>query len=219
VNTLERQFLIDDLKIGEAWRLFKIMGEFVEGIDTLHDLGPAVSIFGSGRTKPDDPDYQRTEQIAALFAKNNFAVITGGGGGIMEAANKGAAEAGGTSVGMNILLPFEQEPNRFANIKLNFKYFFIRKVMFIKYATAYIILPGGFGTLDELFEAVTLIQTHRIKPFPLILVGSDYWNGLINWIKSNLMAEQRISAQDMEILQIMDDPQEIVKAVQRVVII
>lgn len=219
MNKSERQFLLDDLKIGEAWRLFKIMGEFVEGIDTLHHLGPAVSIFGSARTQPDDPNYQRAQEIAALFARNNFAVITGGGAGIMEAANKGAAEAGGISVGLNILLPFEQEPNRYANITLDFKYFFIRKVMFIKYANAYIIMPGGFGTLDELFEAVTLIQTHRIKPFPLILVGSEYWNGLIDWIKSNLLAAQRISAEDLEILQVMDDPEEIVKTVQKVVIV
>ncbi|MBU0988328.1 MAG: TIGR00730 family Rossman fold protein [Proteobacteria bacterium] len=195
------------------------MGEFVEGIDTLHDIGPAVSIFGSARVQPDDPVYKKTEEIAALFAKNNFAVITGGGGGVMEAANKGAAKAGGVSVGLNIILPFEQKPNRYATIKLYFKYFFIRKVMFIKYATAYIIMPGGFGTLDELFEAVTLIQTHRIKPFPLILVGSDYWNGLLDWIKAHLLKENRISEQDLEILQVMDEPEEIVKAVQKVVII
>ena len=219
MNRSEKQYLIDDLKIGEAWRLFKIMGEFVEGIDTLHDIGPAVSIFGSARVQPDDPVYKKTEEIAALFAKNNFAVITGGGGGVMEAANKGAAKAGGVSVGLNIILPFEQKPNRYATIKLYFKYFFIRKVMFIKYATAYIIMPGGFGTLDELFEAVTLIQTHRIKPFPLILVGSDYWNGLLDWIKAHLLKENRISEQDLEILQVMDEPEEIVKAVQKVVII
>ena len=219
MRTNEKQFLIDEFKIEEAWRLFKIMGEFVEGIDTLHDIGPAVTFFGSARIKPRDPIYKKTEEIAALFAKNDFAVITGGGGGVMEAANKGAAEAGGTSVGLNILLPFEQKPNRYANIKLDFKYFFIRKVMFVKYAAAYIIMPGGFGTLDELFEAVTLIQTHRIRPFPLILVGSDYWNGLINWIKSHLLAEKRISPKDLDILQIMDDPEEIFKAVQKVVIL
>jgi uncharacterized protein (TIGR00730 family) len=137
----------------------------------------------------------------------------------MEAANKGAADAGGTSVGLNIILPFEQKPNLFANVKLDFKYFFIRKVMFIKYASAYIILPGGFGTLDELFEAVTLIQTRRIKPFPLILVGSEYWAGLIDWIKDKLLGEKRISLEDLEILQIMDDPEEIVKAVQKVIIL
>jgi len=164
---MDKQFLIDNFKLGEAWRLFRIMGEFVEGIEALHDIGPSVSIFGSARVQPDDPIYRKTEELAALFVKNNFSVITGGGGGVMEAANKGAAEAGGTSIGLNIILPFEQKPNPFANVRIDFKYFFIRKVMFIKYAAAYIIMPGGFGTLDELFEAVTLIQTHRIKPFPL----------------------------------------------------
>ena len=215
---MEKQFLIDDFKIGEAWRLFKIIGEFVEGVENLHDLGPAVSIFGSARVKPDNPVYGKAEQLAALFAQNKFAVITGGGGGVMEAANKGAAEAGGTSVGLNIILPFEQNPNPYANICLEFKYFFIRKVMFVKYAMAYIILPGGFGTLDELFESVTLIQTHRIKPLPVILVGSEYWSGLIEWIKARLLKEQRISPEDLDILQVMDEPEEIVKYVQKVVI-
>jgi uncharacterized protein (TIGR00730 family) len=216
---MEKQFIVDDLNIGEAWRLFKIMGEFVEGFDTLNEIGPAVSFFGSARIKSSDSIYKKTEKMARLFVENNFAVITGGGGGVMEAANKGATEAGGTSVGLNIILPFEQKPNSFANVKLEFKYFFIRKVMFVKYAAAYIILPGGFGTLDELFEAVTLIQTHRIKPFPLILVGSDYWTGLIDWIKTKLLSEKRISPEDIEILQIMDEPEEIVKAVQKVIIL
>jgi len=216
---MDKQFVIDDLTLGESWRLFKIMGEFVDGVDTLHDLGPAVSIFGSARIKPNDPVYKKTEKIAKLFVKNGFSVITGGGGGVMEAANKGASEAGGTSVGLNILLPFEQEPNPFANVKLDFKYFFIRKVMFVKYASAYIILPGGFGTLDELFEAVTLVQTRRIKPFPLILVDSEYWTGLVDWIKDKLLGEKRISPEDLEILQVMDDPEEIVKAVQKVIIL
>jgi uncharacterized protein (TIGR00730 family) len=216
---MEKQYLVNDLNIGEAWRLFKIMGEFVEGVDALHEIGPAVSFFGSARIKPADPIYKKAEKLARLFVKHNFAVITGGGGGVMEAANKGAAEAGGTSVGLNIILPHEQVPNPFANIKIDFKYFFIRKVMFVKYATAYIILPGGFGTLDELFEAVTLVQTHRIQPFPLILVGSDYWAGLIGWIKEKLLAEKRISSQDLEILQVMDDPKEIVKTVKKVIII
>ncbi|MCD4788155.1 MAG: TIGR00730 family Rossman fold protein [Desulfobacterales bacterium] len=216
---MEKQFIIDDFKIGEAWRLFKIMGEFVEGIERLHDIGPAVTIFGSARIKEDDPIYKKTEEIAALFVKSNFAVITGGGGGVMEAGNKGALKAGGTSVGMNIILPFEQKPNDYSNIKLEFKYFFIRKVMFVKYATAYIIMPGGFGTLDELFEAVTLIQTHRIKPFPVILVGTDYWSGLLEWIKATLLEHHKISDNDLDILQIMDDPEEIVRAVQKVVII
>ena len=216
---MEKQFIIDDFKIGEAWRLFKIMGEFVEGIERLHDIGPAVTIFGSARIKEDDPIYKKTEEIATLFVKSNFAVITGGGGGVMEAGNKGALKAGGTSVGMNIVLPFEQKPNDYSNIKLDFKYFFIRKVMFVKYATAYIIMPGGFGTMDELFEAVTLIQTHRIKPFPVILVGTDYWSGLLEWIKATLLEHHKISDNDLDILQIMDDPEEIVRAVQKVVIV
>ncbi len=216
---MEKQFLVDDLTIGEAWRLFKIIGEFVEGVDALHEIGPAVSFFGSARVKPTDSIYKKTEKLARLFVENDFAVITGGGGGVMEAANKGAAEAGGTSVGLNIILPHEQKPNPFANIKIGFKYFFIRKVMFVKYATAYVILPGGFGTLDELFEAVTLIQTQRIQPFPLILVGSEYWAGLVDWIEEKLLAEKRISTQDIEILQVMDDPEEIVKAVRKVIII
>lgn len=216
---MEKQFLVNDLNIGEAWRLFKIMGEFVEGIDTLNEIGPAVSFFGSARSKPSDSVYKKTEKLARLFVENNFAVITGGGGGVMEAANKGAVEAGGTSVGLNIILPFEQHPNPFANVKIDFKYFFIRKVMFVKYAAAYVILPGGFGTLDELFEAVTLVQTHRIKPFPLILVGSDYWAGLIDWIKAKLLSEKMISPEDIEILQVMDEPEDIVKAVHKVIIL
>jgi uncharacterized protein (TIGR00730 family) len=219
LNNMEKQYLVNDLNIGEAWRLFKIMGEFVEGVDALHEIGPAVSFFGSARIKPADSIYKKAQKLARLFVKHNFAVITGGGGGVMEAANKGAAEAGGISVGLNIILPHEQAPNPFANITIDFKYFFIRKVMFVKYAAAYIILPGGFGTLDELFEAVTLVQTHRIQPFPLILVGSDYWAGLIDWIKEKLLAEKRISQQDIEILQVMDDPEEIVRTVKKVIII
>lgn len=216
---VEKQFLIDELKLGESWRIFKIMGEFVEGIETLHDLGPAVSIFGSARTPADDLYYQKAAEIAKLFVQNDFAVITGGGGGIMEAANKGAAEAGGTSVGLNIHLPFEQQPNPYANVSIEFNYFFIRKVMFVKYAMAYIIMPGGFGTLDELFEALTLIQTRRIKPLPVILVGSEYWEGLQQWIVKRLAADNLIEPDDLEIFQVLDEPQDIVKAVKKVVII
>ena len=216
---MEKQFLIDDIKLGESWRLFKIMGEFVDGVEALHDIGPAISFFGSARVKPDEPTYKKAEHLARLFAKHHFSVITGGGGGIMEAANKGAAEAGGVSVGLNIVLPHEQKPNAYANITQEFKYFFIRKVMFVKYAMAYIIFPGGFGTLDELFEAVTLIQTHRIKPFPVILVGTDYWKGLIEWIKAHLMQERMISPDDIDIIQVMDDPEAIVKTVQKLVIL
>ena len=216
---MERQFVIDDLKLGESWRMFRILGEFVEGVEKLYDLGPAVSIFGSARVAPKDPAYKLAEHTASLFAKEKFAVITGGGGGIMEAANKGAAEAGGVSVGLNINLPYEQKPNPYATIQLEFDYFFVRKVMFVKYAMAYIILPGGYGTLDELFEAVTLIQTHRIRPLPVILMDATYWNGLIDWIKDRLLAEKRISPEDIDILQVIDDPQEVVRAVKKVVIL
>ena len=216
---MEKQYLIDDFKVGEAWRLFKIMGEFVDGVETLHDLGPAISIFGSARTIPEDPLYLKTQEIASLFVQNNFGVITGGGSGIMEAANRGAAEAGGVSVGLNINLPHEQKPNPYCNICIDFNYFFIRKLMFIKYAMAYIIMPGGFGTLDELFEAVTLIQTQRIKPFPLIMVGSDYWAGLVSWIRSRLFDEGLISPEDIDILQVLDDPGEIVNSVKKILVI
>lgn len=215
---MEKQFLLDEFKLGESWRIFKIIGEFVEGVEQLYDIGPAVSIFGSARVGSDDPIYKTAEKIGEMFAKNKFAVITGGGGGIMEAANKGATKAGGKSIGLNIILPREQTPNRYANVKVEFNYFFIRKVMFIKYASAYIIMPGGLGTLDELFEAATLIQTQRIKPFPIILVGSDYWSGLIDWIKNQLLKSLKISPEDMDIFQVMDSPEEIMKTVKRFVI-
>ncbi len=210
---MTEKYPIDDFKSGESWRLFKILGEFVEGVDTLHEIGPAVSIFGSARTNPDHKYYKTAQKIASLFAKKGYAVITGGGGGIMEAANKGAADAKGTSVGLNISLPFEQVPNKYANIQSEYNYFFVRKVMFIKYAQAYIIIPGGFGTLDETFEAITLIQTHRIKPLPVILVGTDYWQGLIGWIKDRLVAENMVSKDDLDIFALLDDPEEIVQRV------
>ncbi|NOY69985.1 MAG: TIGR00730 family Rossman fold protein [Deltaproteobacteria bacterium] len=210
---MEKQFLIDEIQLSESWRLFKIIGEFVEGVETLYGLGPAVSIFGSARMTPDTPYYQAAKELAGLLAKSDIAVITGGGGGIMEAANKGAAEAGGKSVGLNITLPMEQKPNPYANISLQFNYFFIRKVMFIKYAYAYIIMPGGFGTMDELFEAVTLIQTHRIKPLPVILFGVSYWTGLVDWIKATLLENGNISPEDMNILTVTDDPKEVLSIV------
>ena len=216
---MEKQFVIDDLKLGESWRLFKIMGEFVEGVEGLHDLGPAVSIFGSARTQPNDPQYLKATEIAARFVKEGFSVITGGGGGIMEAANKGAAEAGGNSVGLNIRLPFEQKPNPYANIQMEFNYFFIRKVMFIKYAAAYVVMPGGFGTLDELFEVMTLVQTRRIRPFPIILAGVDYWSGLLEWVKTQLLTQRLISLEDMDIIQLLDTPEEIVEAVSKVLVV
>lgn len=216
---MKRQYIIDDFKLDESWRLFKIMGEFVDGVEALHDIGPAVTIFGSARVTPESPIYQTAERIAGLFAENGFAVITGGGGGVMEAANKGAAERNGVSVGLNIVLPLEQKPNNYSNIRQEFEYFFIRKLMFIKYAQAYIIMPGGFGTLDELFEAVTLIQTKRIRPFPVILVGTDYWSGLIDWIKRQALTDNYVSPEDIDILQVMDDPEKIVATVKRLVIV
>jgi uncharacterized protein (TIGR00730 family) len=215
----EKQYLIDSLSIEESWRVFRIMAEFVEGIETLSEVHNAVTIFGSARVKPDDAYYKKTEILARLLAQNGFSVITGGGPGIMEAANKGASEAGGKSVGMNIRLPFEQKPNPYANIHLDYKYFFIRKVMFVKYAMAYVILPGGFGTMDELFEAVTLIQTKRIRSFPLILMGSDYWQGLLDWMKKTMLQEGKILPADLELIQIIDDPDEVVKHIKKYVIV
>ena len=213
------QWPVDDLKVGESWRIFKIMAEFVEAIECLGQIGPCVSIFGSARTKPEHEDYQRTVAVARGLAQAGYGVISGGGGGVMEAANRGAAEGGGLSVGLNIELPHEQIPNDYAGIKLQFRYFFVRKVMFVKYAVAYIIMPGGFGTLDELFEAVTLIQTHRIRPFPVVLMDSHYWGGLVDWIRDRLLAEKRISPDDLDILQVVDDPEEVVKIIKRTVVL
>lgn len=210
--TMNGTYPINDFKSGETWRLLKIMGEFVDGIDFLHNLGPAVSIFGSARTKFSHPHYKKAENLAALFAKNGYSVITGGGG-IMEAANKGAANSEATSVSLNITLPFEQRPNSFADIQISFKYFFIRKVMFLKYAHACIILPGGFGTLDELFETITLIQTHRIRKVPVILVDTSYWAGLIDWIKDKFLAEKMISQEDLKLFCVLDTPEEVVKTI------
>jgi uncharacterized protein (TIGR00730 family) len=215
----DHQYVVDNITVQESWRMFHIMAEFVEGIDALSKLHPAVSIFGSNRVQPGDELYDKAEQIGRLLAENGFGVITGGGPGVMEAANKGAAMAGGKSIGLNIELPLEQKPNPYANVTLSFRYFFVRKVMFVKYAVAYVILPGGFGTMDELFESVTLIQTHKIKPFPVILVGSDYWKGLLDWLKKVVLKEGKISPSDLDILRIIDDPEEIVKTIKKTVIL
>lgn len=214
-----QQYWLDHFKTGDSWRLFRIMAEFVEGFDTLSVLPPAVSIFGSARTRPDDHYYRLAEQIAAGLARAGYAIITGGGPGIMAAANKGARDAEGISIGLNITLPYEQEPNEYANLPLNFKYFFVRKVMFIKYAMAFIGMPGGFGTLDELFESLTLMQTHRIKAFPVILCGSEFWGGLVDWIKERLLNAGNISQDDLLYFQVMDDPDEIISYIRRTVII
>jgi len=215
----EKQYVIDALSIEESWRIFRIMAEFVEAIEELSQLGYAVSIFGSSRVTPEDEYYKKAVYLARRLVEKGFAVITGGGPGIMEAANRGAAEGGGKSVGMNIRLPFEQKPNPYANIRIEYKYFFVRKVMFVKYAMAYVVMPGGFGTMDELFEAVTLIQTKRIKAFPVILMGSDYWNGLLDWVRATMLSEGKIQPEDMELLQVMDDPDQVVKHIQKLVIV
>ncbi|WP_041585103.1 TIGR00730 family Rossman fold protein [Syntrophus aciditrophicus] len=216
---IERQYLVDALSIEESWRIFRIMAEFVESIEELSTLRNAVSIFGSARLKPGDLWYGKAEYLAKRLAEKGFSVITGGGPGIMEAANKGAAEAGGKSVGMNIRLPFEQKPNPYSNVSIDYKYFFIRKVMFVKYAVAYVIFPGGYGTLDELFEALTLIQTKRIKSFPVILLGSDYWKGLMDWLNDTMLKEDMILSDDLDLIRITDDPDEAVRYIQRFVIL
>lgn len=215
-----QQYSLDNFQVGDSWRLFRIMSEFVDGFDELASIGrPAVSIFGSARTSPDDPYYKLADKIAYELALAGYAIITGGGQGIMAAANKGAAVAEGVSIGLNISLPFEQEPNPFANVPMHFKYFFVRKVMFVKYAMAFIGMPGGFGTLDELFESLTLMQTRRIKAFPIVLVGSDFWGGLVDWVKEKLLAEGYICQDDLLYFQVMDDPVEVVNYIKRTVVL
>ncbi|MEA3547475.1 MAG: TIGR00730 family Rossman fold protein [Thermodesulfobacteriota bacterium] len=215
-----QQYWLDTFNVGDSWRLFRIMAEFVDGFDTLSTVKhPAVSIFGTARIGPENPFYQQAEEIARGLAEAGYAVITGGGPGIMEAGNKGAMEVGGTSIGLNIDLPFEQQQNRYANLPLEFKYFFVRKVMLIKYAMAFICMPGGFGTMDELFEAITLIQTRRIKSFPIILVGSDYWKGLIDWIKGSMLETGKIEEKDLFIINQLDEVEEIVNFIKRTVVL
>jgi len=215
----ERQYIVDDLTKDDTWRMFNILAEFVEGFDVLPEVYPAVTIFGSSRSHPNSVNYKTTQTVARLLVESGFNVISGGGPGVMEAANKGAAEAGGKSVGLHIHLPQEQKANKYANVRLDFKYFFIRKVMFVKYAVAYVIMPGGFGTLDELFEALTLIQTKRIKSFPVVLIDSQYWQGLIDWIKGTLIKEKAISESDLDIMTAVDTPEEAVRIIKRRVII
>jgi len=192
----------------DPWRVFRIMGEFVQGFDTLAHIGAAVTIFGSARTIEDDPMYTAARELAARLTRDDFAVITGGGPGIMEAANRGAKEAGGMSVGCNIELPFEQGMNAYVDVAVNFRYFFVRKMMFVKYAEAFVIFPGGFGTLDELFESLTLIQTGKIHNFPVILFGSAYWNGLLQWIKDTMLAEGKVSLDDLRLIVVTDSVEE-----------
>lgn len=199
-----------------AWTMFKVISEFVEGFETMHKIGPCVSIFGSARTKPDHPYYLKAVEIARLLTLEGFGVITGGGPGIMEAGNKGASIYGGKSVGLNIELPFETGSNQFVDWdkSIDFRYFFVRKVVFVKFAQAFVVLPGGLGTMDELFEVLTLVQTKKIQPIPIILVGSDFWGGLKSWIEGTMLAEGKISPGDMDLMPIVDEPEEAIKIIK-----
>jgi uncharacterized protein (TIGR00730 family) len=207
---------VPDLDLMEdPWRIFRIMAEFVEGFEELKHVAPAVSIFGSARIKPSSQYYKDAETTAKLLVKAGYSVITGGGPSIMEAGNKGASEAGGRSIGLNIDLPFEQKPNPFINHLINFHYFFCRKVCFVKYAKAFVIFPGGYGTIDELSESITLIQTQRMEKFPVILYGSKYWTGLLDWFRDSMLAEGCISPEDLDIMQVVDSPEEVVKIIKK----
>nr|BAL57858.1 hypothetical conserved protein [uncultured Bacteroidetes bacterium] len=200
----------------DTWQIFRIMAEFVDGFETLSRIGPCVSIFGSARAQPGSLHYELAVQVARALVENGYGIITGGGPGIMEAGNKGAKELGGYSVGLNILLPFEQHPNPYVdeNLLINFDYFFVRKVMFVKYAQAFVVLPGGFGTMDELFEALTLIQTRKIERFPVVMVGRQFWQGLVEWIKQVVLEEWNyISPEDLFLFSVVDTPQEVVEVI------
>jgi uncharacterized protein (TIGR00730 family) len=202
-----------DFLHSDPWRVFRIMGEFVEGFDNLARIGPAVTIFGSARTPADHPDYAAARETARLLGEAGFGIITGGGPGIMEAANRGARDADVLSVGCNIELPFEQGTNPYVDVAINFRYFFVRKTMFVKYAEAFIIFPGGFGTMDELFEALTLIQTGKVRDFPVVLMGKAYWQGLLDWIRNSLLAEGKISPDDVDLVLVTDSPEEAVRTI------
>ncbi len=206
---------MDEFNGGETWRVFRIMSEFVEGFETLKDLGPAITIFGSARTKKDDWAYKTTLKVAEMLARRKFAVISGGGPGIMEAANRGARMGKGVSVGLNIQLPAEQRPNRYQTKSLTFRHFFARKVMFVKYASGYIIMPGGFGTLDEFFESLTLIQTGKIRRFPVVLMGRKFWEGPIRWMENTLIEEGMIAADDMNLFYLTDSPEDAVGYIEK----
>jgi uncharacterized protein (TIGR00730 family) len=205
----------DDFTTEDTWRIFRIMSEFVEGFEILSKLGKAVSIFGSSRSRPNNKYYKLAEEIAYHLAKEGFAVITGGGPGIMEAGNKGAKRAHGRSVGLNIQIPMEQKPNKYIDTLLDFHYFFVRKVMFVKYAKAFVIMPGGYGTLDEFFEAINLIQTERIQRFPVVLFGREYWQGMVKWLKEKVLKEANISPHDLDIFKIADSPKEVVQIINK----
>jgi len=206
-----------EIKSNDSWALFKIISEFVEGYETLSVIGPCISIFGSARTQEGDSNYQLTVAIAEAIALSGYGIISGGGPGIMEAANKGSQKAGGTSVGLNIELPFEQQSNPYIDQDklINFQYFFVRKVMFVKYAQVFVVMPGGVGTLDELFEAYTLIQTDKVSKFPIILVGRDYWSGLLDWIEETVLKEKNISPEDLDLIELVDTKDEVMDCLNR----
>ena len=205
---------MEDLKVSEAWRVFRIQAELIDGIETLNNLGPAVSIFGSARLPSESPYYQDAMLVAQNLSREKFAVISGGGPSIMEAANKGAYQQGGLSIGLNIALPHEQTPNSAQDVSLTFRYFFVRKLMFVKYSMAYVVFPGGVGTLDEFFEALTLIQTQKIRHFPIILYGSSFWEGLISWLKEQVLELGCISAEDLDLFYLVDSPEEVLPIIK-----
>ena len=216
----EPKYCLDNTVVGDSWRMFRIMSEFVDGFDMMSAIDvPVVTIYGSARTAREHPYYKLTETLARELSLAGYGIITGGGPGIMEAANKGAFEAGGVSIGLNIDLPHEQTPNEFINFPLHFKYFFVRKVMFMKYSMAFTCMPGGFGSLDELFESLTLIQTQSVKPFPIILVGSEFWGGLLEWIKDKFITNGTISKDDLLLVDIMDDVESVVTYLKKTVVV
>ncbi len=212
---MTERYEINELAKEDSWRLFRIIGELVEGFDKLSGIEPAVTIYGSSRSQPGQEDYEKAREIARLLGKQGFSIITGGGPGAMEAANRGAQEAGAKSVGLNIVLPEEQALNAYASLSISFNHFFVRKVMLVKYSIAFVIMPGGLGTLDELTEVLTLIQTHKIKPFPVILFNSSYWQGFLDWMRNSTLACEYISESDLELLRLSDEPSDVVEIVKR----
>lgn len=210
---MDQNNVVEDFKTSEAWRIFRIQAELIDGIESLRGLGPAVTVFGSARLTPDSYYYQAAREVGEKLSQNGVSVITGGGPGVMEAANMGCFRKGSKSVGLNIALPFEQVPNHYQNISLSFRYFFVRKLMFAKYADAFVIFPGGFGTFDEMFEALTLVQTGKMRHFPIVLYGSEYWQGLLAWIKDQVLGLGCISERDLSIFQVVDTPDQVVELI------
>ncbi|HPO91423.1 MAG TPA: TIGR00730 family Rossman fold protein [Victivallales bacterium] len=214
-NCIEKPALFSDLSKDEPWRIFRIMSEFIESFEKMSQQGPLVTVFGSARTKPTDTDYQEAEKMGKLLVKCGFGVLTGGGPGIMEAANKGAFEAGGRSIGLNIKLPNEQQPNKFLSEEINFRYFFIRKVNFLKYTQGVVVFPGGFGTLDELMETLTLVQTERINKIPIVIIGKSFWKGLIDWMENTLIKENKIHKDDIKLYYLCESAEDAIKYLKK----